>query len=110
MQPTPIVKTRTSLLYRKIAFLAAVLFAFCSTNATAGDKKADLPVGTLKVSAVCKNMIQRLAVIHDVQELAQKYARRAAFEKAVAEQLKKGELKADHLAVTYEDGTNHVFR
>lgn len=88
------------------AFL--LLLAACSPVRV--DPNAGLPTGVLTVKADAGNPVKTSGVIATMDALALQYPRRPAFETAVMQRIRTGELEVDSLAITYADGTSRVFK
>lgn len=74
------------------------------------DPNAGLPTGVLTVNANAGSPVKTSAVIAAMDALALQYPHRPAFETAVMQRIRMGELEVHSLAITYADGTSRVFR
>lgn len=90
------------------AFAATLLLGACSAPKV--DPNADVPTGLQYVIARYGDGGESLQLAARVQGMAVQFPRRPAFETAVSQQIRLGELKVSKLEVTYTDGTAKVFK
>lgn len=87
---------------------AALLLGACAAPKI--DPNAGVPTGLQYVIARYGDGGESHQLAARVQGMAVQYPRRPAFENAVSQQIRLGDLKASKLEVTYTDGTAKVFK
>ncbi|MGV3660210.1 MAG: hypothetical protein ACO1TE_08490 [Prosthecobacter sp.] len=90
------------------ALAATLLLGACAAPKV--DPNVGMPTGIQYVIARYGDGGESHQVAARVQGMAVQYPRRPAFETAVMQQIRMGDLKVSKLEVTYVDGTARVFK
>lgn len=90
------------------AVLAGLLCAACSPVRV--DPNAGPLTGVLTVKADAGSAAKSDLVIAEMNALALRYPHRPAFETAVMQRIRMGDMEVDSLAITYADGSSRVFK
>ncbi len=90
--------------------LATALFLGACSSPPRLDPDTGLPTGIPTVTGKRGNEADSQALVATVQSMAVQFPGRTAYETAVMQKIRTGELDASALAVTYEDGTSKVFK
>jgi len=88
----------------------AAIFLLGACSAPRVDPNVGVPTGILHVIARYGDGGESLQLAARVRGIAAQYPRRPAFETAVMQQIRTGDLRASKLEVAYVDGTARVFK
>lgn len=91
-----------------VALAATFLLGACSVPRV--DPNVGVPTGIQHVIARYGDAGESLQLAARVRGIAAQYPRRPAFETAVRQQIRMGDLRASKLEVAYVDGTARVFK